>query len=191
MVHASMASMGEASQRHWYTRSYVYEGIWQLTLKKMEAGSCSLWLPASAWALVYQHLDDATRRALLSLCQTTRDAVLQEASGISLKVTDEANLNLQPFARLLARASRLSAAGLALSIQGTCSISSLLISALNGSTWEAVQHLELKASINDRYRAMLFPKAVLSTPNCHAANRRDFTVTQIHRSSSLPPPSPT
>jgi hypothetical protein len=84
--------------------------------------------------------------------------VLRETRGIRLRIFRSHEANLQPLARLLARASRLSAAGLALSIQGTCSVSSLFISALNQSTWEAVQHLTLKASTNDRCRAMLFPK---------------------------------
>jgi hypothetical protein len=110
-------------------------------------------LPLPALALIYQHCDDESRRALLGVSVGCWDWVLREARSISLELpTTVTTAARKPLARLLHRAGNVSACSLTLCldcsmVEHQSSRSRLLADLLKPSQqsgWASVSKLVLK-----------------------------------------------
>jgi hypothetical protein len=110
-------------------------------------------LPLPALALIYQHCDDDSRKALLRVSAGCRDWVLREARSINLQLARTITTAARkPLARLLNRACTQSASSLTLCLdftytehQGSRSrlLADLLKPGIQQSGWDSVGTLEL------------------------------------------------
>jgi hypothetical protein len=114
-------------------------------------------LPLPALALIYQHCDDESRKALLRVSAGCRDWVLREARSISIELKPSIIAAARkPLARLLNRACTQSESGLSLCLhfghhEGQTSklLADLLKPGIQQSGWVSVAKLVLKVSCSE------------------------------------------